>query len=106
PRCTRRGGSPAAHQPPFPRSSDFLAGPLKQATRPADSSVRMTPQPFSIDTLLERAAHEDASDLHITAGSAPLLRSRGRLAPLEEFDAFSPEETRDLLYRVLSTEQQ
>jgi twitching motility protein PilT len=66
----------------------------------------MTPQPFSIDTLLERAAHEDASDLHITAGSAPLLRSRGRLAPLEEFDAFAPEETRDLLYRILSTEQQ
>jgi len=66
----------------------------------------MTPQPFSIDTLLERAAHEDASDLHITAGSAPLLRMRGRLAPLEDFDVFSPEETRDLLYRVLSTEQQ
>src|ERR1700745_1808814 len=66
----------------------------------------MTPQPFSIDTLLERAASETASDLHITAGSAPLLRMRGKLAPLEEFEAFSPEETRDLLYRILSTEPQ
>src|ERR1700761_6119898 len=66
----------------------------------------MTQQPFSIDTLLERAATEDASDLHVTAGSPPLLRTRGRLAPLDEFDAFEPEETRDLLYRVLSTEQQ
>src|SRR6201987_4647454 len=66
----------------------------------------MTPQPYSIDTLLELAAAEDASDLHITAGSPPLLRMRGRLTPLEEFEAFSPEETRDLLYRVLSTEQQ
>ena len=66
----------------------------------------MTPQPFSIDTLLERVAAEDASDLHITAGSPPLLRMRGRLAPLEEFESFTPEETRDLLYRVLSTEQQ
>jgi twitching motility protein PilT len=66
----------------------------------------MTPQPFSIDTLLERVATEDASDLHITAGSPPLLRMRGRLTPLEEFEAFSPEETRDLLYRVLSTDQQ
>ena len=66
----------------------------------------MTPQPFSIDTLLERVATEDASDLHITAGSAPLLRIRGKLAPLEDFEAFTPEETRDLLYRVLSTEQQ
>src|ERR1700741_425798 len=66
----------------------------------------MTPQPYSIDTLLERAAAEDASDLHVTAGSPPLLRLRGRLAPLEEFEAFTPEATRDLLYRVLSTEQQ
>src|SRR5205807_9108469 len=73
---------------------------------PADRSVRMTPQPFSIDTLLERAAAEDASDLHITSGSPPLLRMRGRLAPMEDFEPFSPEETRDLLYRVLSTEQQ
>jgi twitching motility protein PilT len=66
----------------------------------------MTPQPFNIDTLLERAAAENASDLHVTAGSAPLLRVHGRLAPIEEYGEFTPEETRDLLYRVLSTEQQ
>src|SRR5215475_12553306 len=66
----------------------------------------MTPQPFSIDTLLERVANEDASDLHITSGSPPLLRMRGKLGALEEFEPFSPEETRDLLYRILSTEQQ
>ena len=44
----------------------------------------MTPQPVSIDTLLERVANEDASDLHITSGSPPLLRVRGRLAPIED----------------------
>jgi twitching motility protein PilT len=66
----------------------------------------MTPQPFSIDTLLERVAAEDASDLHITAGSPPVLRVRGHLAPIEDFENFTPEETRDLLYRILSTEQQ
>jgi twitching motility protein PilT len=66
----------------------------------------MTPQPFSIDTLLERVAAEDASDLHITAGSPPVLRVRGKLGPVEGFEPFTPEETRDLLYRILSTEQQ
>jgi twitching motility protein PilT len=66
----------------------------------------MTPQPVSIDTLLERVADEDASDLHITSGSPPLLRVRGRLAPIEDFEPLTAEETRDLLYRVLSTEQQ
>src|SRR5215467_3526738 len=66
----------------------------------------MTPQPFSIDTLLERVAAEDASDLHITAGSPPVLRMRGKLSRLDDFEVFDQEETRDLLYRVLSTEQQ
>ncbi|MFL5958638.1 MAG: type IV pilus twitching motility protein PilT [Gaiellaceae bacterium] len=66
----------------------------------------MTPQPFSIDTLLERAAAEDASDLHITSGSPPVLRLRGRLSLIDEFEPFTPEQTRDLLYRILSTEQQ
>jgi twitching motility protein PilT len=66
----------------------------------------MTPQPFNIDTLLERAASEDASDLHLTAGSPPLLRMRGRLAPIDEFKPFNADETRELLYRILSTEQQ
>jgi twitching motility protein PilT len=66
----------------------------------------MAPQPFSIDTLLERVAAEDASDLHVTAGSPPVFRMRGRLEPLADFEAFPPEETRDLLYRILSTEQQ
>ena len=65
----------------------------------------MSPHPFSIDTLLERVAAEDASDLHVTSGSPPLLRLRGRLAPLD-FEPFNPEQTRDLLYRILSTEQQ
>jgi twitching motility protein PilT len=66
----------------------------------------MAPQPFSIDTLLERVAAEDASDLHVTAGSRPLLRVRGELIPLKEFEPFDPEQTRDLFYRMLSTEQQ
>jgi twitching motility protein PilT len=66
----------------------------------------MTPQVFSTDTLLERVAAEGASDLHVTAGSEPLLRIRGRLKPLDEFEKFTPEQTRDLLYRILSTEQQ
>jgi twitching motility protein PilT len=66
----------------------------------------MTPQVFSTDTLLERVAAENASDLHVTAGSQPLLRIRGELKPIEDFEKFTPEQTRDLLYRILSTEQQ
>ena len=66
----------------------------------------MTPQAFSIDTLLERVATEDASDLHVTAGVAAAAAHARPAGPLEEFEPFTPEETRDLLYRVLSTDQQ
>jgi twitching motility protein PilT len=65
-----------------------------------------TSTPLSIDLLLEQAVELNASDLHVTSGSAPLLRIRGKLAPLDDFEPFSPEQTRDLLYRILSTEQQ
>ncbi len=61
---------------------------------------------MSIDVLLERVVELNASDLHITAGAPPIVRVRGALLPLEEYPVMTPETTRDLLYRVLSTEKQ
>ena len=48
----------------------------------------------------------DASDLHLTAGSPPVIRVNGRLERLAEREKLTPEETRDIVYRILSTEQQ
>jgi twitching motility protein PilT len=62
--------------------------------------------PMSIDVLLERVVELNASDLHITAGSPPIVRVTGTLVPLEGFPTMTPEMTRDLLYRILSTEKQ
>ena len=39
-----------------------------------------------IDVLLERALACGASDLHVRAGSPPLMRLHGRLQPLPEAD--------------------
>jgi twitching motility protein PilT len=47
-----------------------------------------------------------ASDLHISAGSPPLVRVRGELSVLEDLPPLTAEETQQLLYRILSTEQQ
>jgi twitching motility protein PilT len=52
--------------------------------------------------MVERAA----SDLHLTAGSPPVIRINGRLERLAEREKLTPEETRDIVYRILSTEQQ
>ena len=47
-----------------------------------------------------------ASDLHLTAGSPPVIRVNGRLERLADHEKLTPEETRTLVYRILSTEQQ
>src|SRR6266508_2015227 len=61
---------------------------------------------LSIDDLLEQVKTRNASDLHITAGSPPVIRVRGHLERLADFDPFTAEATQQLLYRVLSSEQQ
>jgi twitching motility protein PilT len=46
-----------------------------------------------------------ASDLHLTAGAPPMIRSRGRLIPLEGYPALSPTDTREIVYSILSGSQ-
>ena len=60
----------------------------------------------SIDQLLAVMVEQDASDLHITAGSPPVIRVNGQLAPVPETAEMLPEHTHQLVYRILSTEQQ
>jgi twitching motility protein PilT len=64
------------------------------------------PEAFSIDTLLEQMVAHNASDLHVTVGSKPVLRLRGDLHRLDNLPVLSAEDTRHLLYRITSTEQQ
>jgi twitching motility protein PilT len=66
----------------------------------------MLDTPLSIDTLLEQLPTLGASDLHLTAGVPPVVRVRGTLEHLDGMSALAPEDTRELLYRILSTEQQ
>jgi twitching motility protein PilT len=61
---------------------------------------------LSIDALLERMVALNASDLHVTVGTAPALRVNGALQPVEGVERLTPDDTQQLLYRVLSTEQQ
>ena len=64
------------------------------------------PEHYSIDDLLMQMARLNASDLHLSKGAAPTVRLRGHLEPLEGYEPLTADDTRDLLYRVLSTEQQ
>src|SRR3954454_7039300 len=64
------------------------------------------PQSLSIDDLLEQCVSLGASDLHLTVGSRPVVRVRGKLEAVEGTEALDAETTQALLYRILSTEQQ
>ncbi len=61
---------------------------------------------LSIDDLLRRVHDLDASDLHITPGATPVIRMRGQLERLRDLDELTAEDTRELIYRILSTQQQ
>src|SRR5919106_1273179 len=75
--------------------------------RAADSSGRAMPQaPHSMDQLLEQTVAQGASDLHVTVGTPPAVRIRGHVHRMEEFTPLTGEETRQLLYQVMNTEQQ
>jgi twitching motility protein PilT len=65
------------------------------------------PETFlSIDALLERMVARNASDLHVTVGTPPAMRVHGVLERYADIPALTPEDTHQLLYRILSTEQQ
>src|SRR3954471_8033313 len=60
----------------------------------------------SIDQLLTLMLEHEASDLHLAAGSPPMLRVNGQLERASEMPTMLPDDTRSLVYRILSTEQQ
>src|SRR5215216_5757530 len=64
------------------------------------------PPANSIDELLEHMVTRNASDLHVTTGSPPVIRVRGEVERLDGYDSLTGEETQQLLYRILSSEQQ
>jgi twitching motility protein PilT len=55
------------------------------------------------DVLLE-VMELNASDLHLTAGSPPMVRERGKLRALD-YPMMSPQDTRETVYAILSDDQ-
>ena len=57
-----------------------------------------------LDNLLKYAAANKASDLHIAAGTVPLMRVHGQLLPLK-MNALTPKDTMGLIAEFLNAEQ-
>lgn len=58
---------------------------------------------LDIDDLLMQVIEKGASDLHITAGSPPVVRIHGDLVPLD-YQKLRPEDTKALLYSIMDEE--
>lgn len=56
----------------------------------------------SIDELLRLTVERDGSDLHLKAGSHPLIRIYGELMPVEEIDPLSADQVHDLALSIMS----
>ncbi len=64
------------------------------------------PLTYSIDDLLEQMVTRNASDLHVTTDTPPVIRVRGAIERLDGFDTLTSDDTQQLLYRILSSERQ
>jgi twitching motility protein PilT len=75
-----------------------IAGPVEPNSPPVT--------PLSVDVLLERVVELRASDLHLTSGSPPAVRVHGHIQLLNDFTVLDPDNVRQLVYRITTTEQQ
>jgi twitching motility protein PilT len=61
--------------------------------------------PIKIDDLLRSATKSGASDLHIKAGSFPVMRVDGELKPVIEAPRLTQEDTLDMAFSLMSNRQ-
>jgi twitching motility protein PilT len=60
---------------------------------------------LDINELLEEVLVRGASDLHITVGAPPVMRINGVLVRLEEYSRLTSNDTRDMVYSILTARQ-
>jgi twitching motility protein PilT len=60
---------------------------------------------FDFADLLMEVIERNASDLHLTAGAHPTVRVRGRLVALEDYPVLNTEQTREIVYSILTNDQ-
>jgi twitching motility protein PilT len=63
------------------------------------------PPQISLSELLHKLTELGGSDLHITTGTAPLVRVHGEIHPLDGYKPLSSSETKQLAYSVLTDAQ-
>ena len=58
-----------------------------------------------VNDLLKAVIDQRGSDLHLTAGSPPVIRVHGELRPVEGIDSLSGSQIREMIYAILTQKQ-
>ncbi|HXE44316.1 MAG TPA: PilT/PilU family type 4a pilus ATPase [Conexibacter sp.] len=61
---------------------------------------------FEIDAALHRLVESGGSDLHLKAGSSPLMRVNGELGPIPDEPPLTPQDTQRVLDGILRSDEQ
>ncbi len=69
------------------------------------NGLASAPVEFDFAAVLATIAHRQASDLHLTAGAHPMIREKGRVSPMEGFPKLTAQQTREVVYGILSEDQ-
>src|SRR5919109_2718530 len=59
---------------------------------------------FDFSDVLLTVLERNASDLHLTAGSPPMIRQHGKLHALD-YPVLTPQTTREVVYSILTNDQ-
>jgi twitching motility protein PilT len=72
---------------------------------PARTAAERAQEELQINELLEQVLERGGSDLHITAGSHPVVRVHGSLVRLDQYPRLMPDQIRRMIYGILTQKQ-
>ena len=72
---------------------------------PDDRGIADEPEGLHVNELLEMLLDQKGSDLHLTAGSPPVIRVNGELRPVPNVDPINGSDIREMIYAILTQKQ-
>ena len=87
---------------------DSVFGPASPSLAAHDRDVNPVEDEVEgthVNDLLIKVLEQRGSDLHLTAGSPPVIRVHGELRPVEGIDKLSGSEIREMIYAILTQKQ-
>src|SRR5919198_5849590 len=81
--------------------------PRSSAGAKGAAAWRRSKDAMSLDfaSVLTKMVEVRASDVHLSPGSPPAIRVRGRIVPMDDYPPLSPQDTRELVYSILNDSQ-